>query len=81
MLEQPLLFTGCSSIQIFNSPPFLNTVSQDTFGNLALTVQYLCDLRDGVPRDGQDVLPIQPFLAKEDFLSGGKHFNHVPLLT
>ena len=23
MLEQPLLFTGCSSIQFFNSPPFL----------------------------------------------------------
>ena len=23
MLEQPLLFTGCSSMQFFNPPPFL----------------------------------------------------------
>ena len=81
MLEQPLLFTGCSSIQFFNSPPFLNTVSQNTFGTLPLTVQYLCDLRDGIPRDGHHVLLIQPFLAKEDFPSGDKYFNHVSLLT
>ena len=39
MLEQPLLFIGCSSIQFLNSPPFLNTVSQNTFGTLPLTVQ------------------------------------------
>ena len=30
MFEQPLLSTGCSSIQFFNTPPFPNTVSQDT---------------------------------------------------
>ena len=49
MPEQSLLFTGCSSIQFFNSPPFPNTVTQDTFGTLPLTVQYLCDLKDAMP--------------------------------
>ena len=45
-----LLFTGCSSIQVFNSPLLLNTVSRDTFGTLPFTVQYLCDLRGAMPR-------------------------------
>ena len=49
MLEQSLLFTGFSSIQFLNSPLFLNIVSQNTFGTLPLTVQYLCDLQDVMP--------------------------------
>ena len=49
MLEQPLLFTGCSSIQLFKSPPFSSTVSQNTFCTLLLTVQYLSDLQDAMP--------------------------------
>ena len=44
MLEQPLVFTGCSSIQFFNSPHSLNTVSEAAQGNLPLTMQHLCDL-------------------------------------
>ena len=50
MLDQLYLFTGCSSIQFFNSPPFPNRVSQGTFGTLPLTMKYLCDLRDAIPR-------------------------------
>ena len=49
MLEQPLLFTGYSSIQFLNSPPFLNIVSRDTFGTLPFAVQYLCDLQGAMP--------------------------------
>ena len=49
MLEQTLLFTGCSSIQFFNSPPFPSTLILDTFGTLALTVQYPSDLCDAMP--------------------------------
>ena len=50
MLEQPLDFTGCSSIQFFNSPPSPNQVSQAARGYLPLTVQRLCDLRETMPR-------------------------------
>ena len=46
MLEQPLDFTGCSSIQFFNSPPSPNTVSEAARGTFPLTVQHLCDLRE-----------------------------------
>ena len=49
MLEQPVLFTGCSRIQFFNARPFPNTVSQDTFGTLPSTLKYLCDLQDTIP--------------------------------
>ena len=48
MLEQPLLFTGFSYIQFFNSPSFPNTVSQDTFDILPRTVQCLYDLWDTI---------------------------------
>ena len=44
MLQQPLLFIGCSSIQFFNSQPFSQKYQSDTFGTLPLTVQHLCDL-------------------------------------
>ena len=80
MLEQ--LFTGCSSIQFFNSPSFLNTVSQDTFGTQPLTVQYLCDLRDAMPRhcSPNTSHPTLPREAK-DFPMGGKYPKDVPLAT
>ena len=48
MLEQPLVFTGCSSIQIFNSPPSTNTVSEADWGNLPLTEQQLCGFQDAI---------------------------------
>ena len=50
MLDKPLLFTGCSSIQFFNSPPFPYKVSQDTFWTLPLTVPQFCDLQDAMLR-------------------------------
>ena len=82
MLEQPLLFTGCSSTQFFNSPPFPNTVSKDSFGTLLLTVQYLYDLRDAMPHHW---LPstYHPTLSREaeDFPRGDKYPKDVPLLT
>ena len=49
MLEQPLLSTGCSNIQFFNSPPFLEH-SQAARGTKELTVQPLCDLQGAMPR-------------------------------
>ena len=48
MLEQPLLFTGWSSIQFFNyslSQTQSIRTPQDT---LSLTVHYLCDLQDAM---------------------------------
>ena len=50
MLQQPLDFTGCSSIQFLNSPPSPDTVSEAARDYLPLTVQRLCDLRDAMPR-------------------------------
>ena len=44
MLEQPLVFTGCSRIQFLNLPLSPDTVSEAAQGNLPLTVQHLCDL-------------------------------------
>ena len=58
--KSPLGETGClsnlyyllaaQSSNFFIYPPFPNTVSQDTFGNLLPTLQYLCDSRDAMPR-------------------------------
>ena len=80
MLDEPLLFTGSSSIQFFNSPPFPNTVSQDTFGNLPLSVQYLFDLPCHVI--GDQVLLTQPLLREaENFLRGGMYLKDLPLPT
>ena len=49
MREQPFLFTGCSSIQFFNSLPFLkqNRLGQTWYPTHHL--QSLCDLRDTIP--------------------------------
>ena len=49
MLEQLLVFTGCPSIQFFNSPPFPNTISEVTLGTLPLTVQHPRDLSEAMP--------------------------------
>ena len=49
MLEQHLGFTDCPSIQVFNSPPSPNTVSEVAQGSLPVTVQQLYDLQDAMP--------------------------------
>ena len=79
MLEQPLLFTGCSSI------PFFTTLSLSVRSHLVastslcspcVTYGTLCHAI------GHQVLPTQPLRREtEDLPSGGKYFNHVPLLT
>ena len=79
MLEQPLLFTSCSSIQFFT------TLSQSVRSHLVastslcspcVTYGTLCHAI------GHQVLPIQPLPREtEDFPSDGKYFNHGPLLT
>ena len=48
MLEALLVFSGCSSIQFFNSLPWPNRISDTVGGNIPLTV-YLCDLRETMP--------------------------------
>ena len=49
-LGNPYFFlTGCLDIQFFDSPPFLNTISQTTFGYLPLSLQHLCGLQDAIP--------------------------------
>ena len=39
--EQPLVFTGCSIMHIFNSTPSPNTISEAARGSLPVTVQPL----------------------------------------
>ena len=46
MLEQTIVFSGCSSIQFLIYPPFTNTVSEATWDKLSVTVQHLCNLGD-----------------------------------
>ena len=53
-LNKTLNETGCFLLAAQESSfliyvPFSNTVSQDTFGTLPLTVQYLCGLLDAMP--------------------------------
>ena len=82
MLDHLLLFTCSSSIQFLNSLPFLDTVSYNTLDSLHLTAQPLCDLRDAMRRHWSPVLPTQPLPREAEHIAkGGKHFNHVPLLT
>ena len=72
--KTPLGETGClSNLYYFLAPqassflihpPFLNTVSQDTFGTLSLPVQYLCDLREAMlrhwsPSSSHPTLPME----------------------
>ena len=43
-------FLDCSGIQFFDSPPFSQHSHLDHLRYLSLTVQYLCDLGDPMPR-------------------------------
>ena len=52
------LFTGCLSIQIFDSPP---TASQATLGYLLLAVQHLCYLQDAMLSQRSPSLPRRHF--------------------
>ena len=42
MFQQPLVFTGYSSIQFLVHPPFPNTVNEATLSALQVTMQHLC---------------------------------------
>ena len=89
--KTPLGETGCLSnlyllaVQAFSfliHPPFLNTVSQDTFVTLSLTAQHLCDFQDIMPHHWSPhtshlTLPREA----EDFPRGGKYPKDVPLST
>ena len=61
---------------------FLNTVIQDTFGILPLTLQYLCDLQDAMPLhlSSSTSHPTFPREA-EGFLRGGNYPKDMPLPT
>ena len=78
MLEQSLLLT--SQAATFSIHPFFpNTISQDTFGTLPLTVPYLCDLWNVMPchwskNTSHSTLPRKV----EDFPRGGKYSKDVP---
>ena len=85
MLEQLLLFTDCSNIQFFNSPPPLITqrqsvrpplVASTTVCSPCVTYGTLCHAIS------HQVLPNRP-LTREAEISprSDKCFNHVPLLT
>ena len=71
MLEQPLAFSGCSTIQFFNSLPSLNTVSEAARGNLLLTVQHLCDIWDAMPLHwSPSACHLNPCLGKQTISLG-----------
>ena len=69
MLEQPLVFTGCSNILFFSSPPSPNTVGE------AAQVAYhlLCStcVIYGMPFHsiGHQRFPSQPFLMEAENVS------------
>ena len=88
ILEQPLDFTGCSSIQFFNLLPSLihpvpliqlvrlPGITHHLLCSACVTYKTLCHAI------GHRVLPTQPLLSEvEDFPRGGKYFNHVSLVT
>ena len=82
MLEQPLVFTGCSSIHFFNSLPFPKTVSQAVLGTLSLTVQHQCDLRDTIPLYCSPITSHPTLTGEaEGFPKAGKYPKHVTLPT
>ena len=72
------LLAARSGIQFLNCPPlppsFSKTFSQNIFRTLPLTVQYLYDLQDAMPRyySPGTSLPTLPKEA-EDFSVGGKY--------
>ena len=62
--------------------PFPNTVSEETFYNLPLTLQYMCDLQDVIPRHKSPITS-HPILPREadDFSRAGKYSEDVSLST
>ena len=77
---QPSLKETGSAQGFFNSPPLPNTLSQDTFGTLLLTVQYFCNLWDAMlchwsPSTFQPNLPMEA----ENFPWDGKNPKDVSL--
>ena len=80
MLEQP--FTGCSSIQFFNSLiSVFNFFREPSLGNHSLCgtcVTHTISCHS----IGHQILPTQPLPRKEeDFSRGRKYPKDVPLLT
>ena len=88
MLEQPLLFTDCAITQFFNLPHF-QTQSVTTplvpsiTNHYSLTInQYLCDLRDAMPRHWSPSTSHQtPPSVADGFPKGGKYPKDVSLPT
>ena len=79
MLEQPLLFTSCSSIQFFNSPRF---PKDSQLCHLHLNVQPLYHFWDAIPGHWSPS-GSHPTLPKEveDFPRGGNYPRDTPLPT
>ena len=80
MLQQLLLFTGCSSIQFLNPPLFLE---HSQLGHLWSPYNSLCSTcaiyGRPCPAIGHQVLLTQTLLWKaQDFPSGGKYTKNVP---
>ena len=61
-----LLTAQASSFLI--QPPFLNAVSQDTFGNPRFTMQYLCHLQDSMPHHWS------PSISNPTLIQGSRGF-------
>ena len=82
MLEQHLVFIGCSNIQFLNSLPF-RTVSETTQGTLLLTVYHSCDLQDGILHYFlvTRYFSLNPYLGKQRISQGCKYPMHLLLLT
>ena len=84
MLEQPLVFSSCSNIQLLVHSPFPNASTEATLGILLLTVPHLCDLRDSISHHWSLGRSQFNFLVKQrisNFLRSGKYPKHVPLPT
>ena len=75
-----LLASQAASFSIH--PFFPNTISQDTFGTIQLTVSYLCDLWNVMPCHWSKNTSHSTLLNKvEDFPRGGKYSKDVPQPT
>ena len=75
-----LMVAQASSFVIHLSFP--DTVSQNTFATLPLTVQYLFELQDIMPCHWSLITTHEALLMEaEDFPTGGKCPNDVPLPT
>ena len=81
MLEQPLIFTGCSNIQFLNSPPYPNTVKKNVipFPSLCSTFVTCGTLYHSI---GYKALFIQALPREvENFPRGGKYCKGMFLPT